>query len=85
VSKQGLQFTSGTAGEEDAGIVRAVDLLTLNGHRREITSLTLSSDGRRILTGSRDQSAIIWNAAEWPLAPQDAPVAALPAATPERR
>lgn len=44
----------------------AYNLLTLTGHRRELTSIAVSPNGGHdLLTASRDGSAIIWNAAPW--------------------
>jgi len=35
---------------------------TLKGHRNEIWWLAYSSDGRRIVSGSKDATAKLWNA-----------------------
>jgi uncharacterized protein with WD repeat len=37
--------------------------LTFNGHRDPITSVSFSPDGKRIVSGSLDETAILWNAA----------------------
>ena len=81
VSAAGLEFAelvSGGAGNQQ--IARAFDLLTLTGHAREVTSLAISSDGRKLLTGSRDRTAIIWSTADWTqaAAPAGQPVAQHP-------
>jgi WD40 repeat protein len=71
VSRDGLAFFAPDAGgDSPRAAVKGVDLLTLSGHEREITSLAISADGRKVLTGSRDRTAIIWSAMEWPRAPQ---------------
>ena len=36
--------------------------LTLKGHSRPVTSVAISTDGKRIVTGSRDNTARIWDA-----------------------
>jgi hypothetical protein len=41
----------------------ATALLTLKGHSDDILAAAFSPDGRRIITGSRDQTARIWEAA----------------------
>ena len=41
------------------------EILTLDGHTREVTSVTFSPDGRSVLTGSQDGRAILWLATEW--------------------
>ncbi|MCY2966299.1 MAG: protein kinase [Planctomycetota bacterium] len=43
----------------------AKEILTLRGHTQEVTSLDVSADGRSIVTGSRDGSAILWRTADW--------------------
>jgi WD40 repeat protein len=67
VSADGMKFSPSLADTTGlASPVAAVDLLTLKGHHREVTSLSISSDGKSILTGSRDRTAIIWRASDWP-------------------
>ena len=39
------------------------ELLTLKGHKGGVTSVAFSPDGQRIVTGSRDQTARVWEAA----------------------
>ncbi|MEX0587075.1 MAG: WD40 repeat domain-containing protein, partial [Pirellulales bacterium] len=81
VSPGGLEFAETVAvGQVHEGVARAFDLLTLTGHVREVTSLALSSDGRKLLTGSRDRTAIIWSTSDWSRAPASAgrPVAHRP-------
>jgi len=34
-------------------------------HRKEVCSLAFSSDGRLVVSGSADQTAKIWNVADW--------------------
>jgi len=36
---------------------------TFTGHTHWITSVALSGDGKRVLTGSHDQTARLWDAA----------------------
>ncbi len=43
----------------------AKEILTLDGHTREVTSVTFSPDGRYVLTGSQDGRAILWLASTW--------------------
>ena len=38
-----------------------IPLRELKGHTNAVTSLVFSPDGTRILTGSRDQTAKIWD------------------------
>ena len=38
------------------------ELLTLKGHHNVVRSVAFSSDGRRIVTGSYDQTAKVWEA-----------------------
>ncbi len=40
-----------------------LDMFTLEGHTNAVTSVTFSSDGKHILTGSGDQTVKIWDAA----------------------
>lgn len=57
VSPDGLKMS-------DGGL--AYNLLTLTGHKRELTSIAVSPDkGHDLLTASRDGTAIIWNASSW--------------------
>jgi WD40 repeat protein/serine/threonine protein kinase len=41
------------------------EILTLKGHTREVTSACFSPDGRDVLTGSRDGTAVVWPTADW--------------------
>ncbi|MCA8997442.1 MAG: WD40 repeat domain-containing protein, partial [Planctomycetaceae bacterium] len=42
------------------------EILTLAGHSQELTSIDISpKDGRHLLTGSRDGTAILWLTSEW--------------------
>jgi WD40 repeat protein len=72
VSQQGLEFSDTEEGQP----AKATDLLTLRGHNRGVTSVAVSSDGLKILTGSRDGTAIVWQAEEWrsDAAPQEVKV-----------
>jgi WD40 repeat protein len=74
VSPEGLQF----AEHVNERVARAFDLLTLTGHVRDVTSLAISSDGRKLLTGSRDRTAIIWSTSDWSQPPAAQPVAQTP-------
>src|SRR5262249_9776048 len=38
------------------------DLLTLKGHTERVSSASFSADGSRIVTGSLDQTAKVWDA-----------------------
>lgn len=49
-------------GKEQTVSVLFLPQTTLHGHSRTVTSVTFSPDGKRILTGSLDKSAILWNA-----------------------
>ena len=40
-----------------------LDLLTLKGHQGYVSSVAISPDGKRIVTGSRDNTARVWEAA----------------------
>src|SRR5262249_55600116 len=44
----------------DAGTGR--ELVRFEGHKQEVTSLTFSPDGTRVLTSSHDRTARIWDA-----------------------
>lgn len=39
-----------------------LDLLTLKGHQRSASSVAFSADGKRIVTGSWDNTAKVWDA-----------------------
>jgi WD40 repeat protein len=41
------------------------EILTLDGHTREVTSVTFSPDGSQVLTGSQDGRAILWLTMDW--------------------
>jgi hypothetical protein len=41
------------------------ELMTLNGHTQEVTSVAFAPDGRQALTGSLDGTAILWPADDW--------------------
>jgi WD40 repeat protein len=56
VSEKGLEYSAGSG-------VR--DLLTLTGHQGELTSIAFDPHHSRLLTGSRDGSAILWIADPW--------------------
>ncbi len=38
-----------------------LEALTLKGHNNDVTSVSFSVDGSRIITGSADGTAIIWD------------------------
>src|SRR5262249_32666064 len=38
-----------------------LELVLQTGHARAITSVAMSADGRRLLTGSQDEGAILWD------------------------
>ena len=48
---------------QQADVVK--ELLTIKGHKREITSVEFSPDGRHLATSSRDGRAILWKASNW--------------------
>jgi len=50
--------------EKQSDTINAV--LSLSGHQREVTSVAFSpTNGRQILTSSRDGTAILWPADAW--------------------
>ncbi len=51
------------------------EVLTLNGHTREVTSVSFSRDGRYVLSSSRDGTATVWPALVDPSAPNRLDVA----------
>jgi WD40 repeat protein len=55
--------------------------LTLTGHTQEITTVAIAPDGRSILTGSRDGTAIVWLSIPWQAPPVAASAAVPPAAS----
>jgi WD40 repeat protein len=40
-----------------------LELVVQTGHTWSVTSVAVSGDGKRVLTGSEDQTAILWDAA----------------------
>ena len=75
-SPDGTRILTGSADQSaklwDADPKKSVDakgkeILSLNRHTEEVTSVAFSSDddGRQILTGSRDGTAVIWLSSEW--------------------
>ncbi len=75
-SPDGTRILTGSADQSaklwDADPQKSVDrkgkeILSLNRHTEEVTSVAFSSDddGRQILTGSRDGTAVIWLSSEW--------------------
>ncbi|MBM4091722.1 MAG: hypothetical protein FJ276_20190, partial [Planctomycetes bacterium] len=41
------------------------------GHRQAVTSVAFSRDGRNVLSGSRDGTAVIWPSVDWqPTSPE---------------
>jgi WD40 repeat protein len=41
------------------------EILSLNGHQQEVTSVGFSPNGRLALSSSRDGTAIVWLAVDW--------------------
>ena len=41
------------------------EILTLDGHTREVTSVAFSPDGKYVLTASEDGRAILWLTSPW--------------------
>ena len=61
------------------------EILTLSRHTEDVTSVTFSPDGRQVLTGSRDGTAVIWLSQDWAdkkvlAAERDVPVSKKPLA-----
>src|SRR4051794_5311787 len=54
-----LLFVKGTA----AAGVPQFELFLEPGHTKPVTSVALSSDGKQVLTGSTDSTAILWETA----------------------
>jgi len=52
------------------------EVLSLKGHTLELTAVAFSPDGRRVLTASKDRTAIIWPSQDWQ------PAAAVPTTPP---
>jgi WD40 repeat protein/serine/threonine protein kinase len=46
-------------------LVSQKEILTLDGHTREVTSVTFSPDGSQVLTSSQDGRAILWLTMDW--------------------
>ena len=76
VSPDGTRILTGSRDQSaklwDADPAKSVEgqgkeILTLNRHTEEVTSVTFSSEdnGRQILTGSRDGTAVIWLSSQW--------------------
>jgi hypothetical protein len=47
------------------GTAQAKEIMTLKAHQQQVTSVSFSPDGRNVLTGSRDGTAILWLAVDW--------------------
>jgi WD40 repeat protein/serine/threonine protein kinase len=58
-------LTESTADDSDKKAEETKEILTLDGHSREVTSVVFSPNGRYILTGSQDGKAILWLSQEW--------------------
>ncbi len=42
-------------------LINLDEIITLRGHRKDVTTVALSSDNKYILTGSKDGSCIVWD------------------------
>ena len=60
-----LWETAVTDQEAVSNTKAAREILTLTGHKREVTSVTFSPNGQHVLTGSRDGKSILWLATDW--------------------
>ena len=49
------------------------ELLTLKGHEQYVYSVAFSPDGKRVVTGSNDNTAKIWDAVDWNITREEFP------------
>ena len=69
ISRDGSRLAvGGTAGDKPAIFIRDLQsgnvIATLTGHEGPVTSLAFNKDGTRLISGSGDKSARVWNAAD---------------------
>lgn len=57
---------TGQKGETTKGDLIVQEFIPLKGHRKEVTSITFSSDNKKLLTSSTDRRTILWYSTELP-------------------
>ena len=65
MQKMQLRLGRVTALQLRPGAGRTPEMAVQKGHNNYLTSLALSPDGRCVLTGAADCTAILWDAADW--------------------
>src|SRR5690606_15869684 len=57
---------TGQKGETTKGDLIVQEFIPLDGHRKAVTSITFSSDNKKLLTSSTDRRTILWYSTELP-------------------